>query len=153
MHISVYGKQNRTVESLWQTFTNLHQTRAQSGDLSMSEEIREAKLVWLQIKAKLECSTGSSDDNSVFAEEKGDDNDDNEDTKWQDLLVPNMAQMIGMMSAKKTAKKSVIELVDEESNSESDSSDSAFVKRPDKKAKTGGKVTRKAKKSVEKQVE
>eukprot|EP00957_Ditylum_brightwellii_P128090 9769732-Ditylum_brightwellii.AAC.1 len=52
MYISVYGKKNRTVESLQWIFANLHQTRAPSGDPSMSEEIREAKLAWLQIRAK-----------------------------------------------------------------------------------------------------
>eukprot|EP00957_Ditylum_brightwellii_P002803 215400-Ditylum_brightwellii.AAC.1 len=118
----------------------------------MSEEIREAKLAWLQIRAKSECSTGSSDDNSVFVEEKGDNNNNNVDNKLQDLLALNMAQTIGMLSAKKTTKKLAIELVNEEPDSESDSSDSAVVKRPVKKAKTG-KVARKAKKSVEKQVE
>eukprot|EP00957_Ditylum_brightwellii_P095563 7278739-Ditylum_brightwellii.AAC.1 len=62
-----------------------------------------------------------------------------------------MAQMCGALSAaaKKTSKKSVIELVNEESDSELDSSNSAFVKRPAKKAKMV-KVARKTKKSVEK---
>eukprot|EP00957_Ditylum_brightwellii_P096239 7330881-Ditylum_brightwellii.AAC.1 len=79
----------------------------------MSEEIKEAKLAWIQIRAKSECLTGSSDDNSVFVEEKRDNNDDNEDAKLQKLLAPNMAQMVGTLSAKKTAKKLVIELVNE----------------------------------------
>eukprot|EP00957_Ditylum_brightwellii_P116864 8914474-Ditylum_brightwellii.AAC.1 len=81
----------------------------------MPEEIRDAKLAWLQIRAKSECLTGSSDDNSVFAEENDDDND--EDDKLQGLLAPNMAQTIEMLSAKKTAKKLVIELVNKDSDS------------------------------------
>eukprot|EP00957_Ditylum_brightwellii_P116399 8878781-Ditylum_brightwellii.AAC.1 len=61
-----------------------------------------------------------------------------------------MAQMLGTLSvSKKTGKKSVIELVNEESNSKSDSSDSAFKKRPAKKAKAA-KTDRKADKSVKK---
>eukprot|EP00957_Ditylum_brightwellii_P088580 6746988-Ditylum_brightwellii.AAC.1 len=79
MHISVYGKKNRTVESLRQTFTNLHQTRALSGDPSMSEEIRGTKFAWLQIRAKSDYSTGLSDNDSVFPEENS--NDNNEDDK------------------------------------------------------------------------
>eukprot|EP00957_Ditylum_brightwellii_P048644 3691284-Ditylum_brightwellii.AAC.1 len=62
MHIAVYGKKNRTVESLQLCFTNLHCTRAPSGDPSISEEIREMKLAWLQIQAKSECLTGSSNE-------------------------------------------------------------------------------------------
>eukprot|EP00957_Ditylum_brightwellii_P121463 9263687-Ditylum_brightwellii.AAC.1 len=85
MHIAVYSKKNRTVESLWQCFTNLHHSRTPSGNPSISEEIREAKLSWLQIQAKSECSTGSSDE-SMFAEE----GDGNEDNNLQDLLAPNM---------------------------------------------------------------
>eukprot|EP00957_Ditylum_brightwellii_P169731 12919556-Ditylum_brightwellii.AAC.1 len=65
-----------------------------------------------------------------------------------------MVQMLGTLSTtRKTAikKKSVIELVTEESDSESDSSDSAFEKRPSKKAKKV-KVDKKFKKSVKKPV-
>eukprot|EP00957_Ditylum_brightwellii_P099703 7595304-Ditylum_brightwellii.AAC.1 len=109
-------------------------------------------MVWLQSQAKSECLTGLSDD-SAFAEE-GDNNEDKEEDS-QDFLLPNMVQMLGMLSAaKKTAtarKKSVIELANEESDSESDSSDSAFKKRPLKKAKKV-KTDRKAEKSVKKPV-
>eukprot|EP00957_Ditylum_brightwellii_P108939 8310469-Ditylum_brightwellii.AAC.1 len=44
MHIAVYGKKNRIVESLQRCLTNLHRTSAQSGNPSITEEIREAKL-------------------------------------------------------------------------------------------------------------
>eukprot|EP00957_Ditylum_brightwellii_P027321 2065363-Ditylum_brightwellii.AAC.1 len=41
MHISVYGKKNRNVESLKWTFNNLHCTRAPTSNPSIPEEIRE----------------------------------------------------------------------------------------------------------------
>eukprot|EP00957_Ditylum_brightwellii_P129463 9875488-Ditylum_brightwellii.AAC.1 len=54
MHIAAYDKKNRTVESLRWCFTNLHITRAPSGDPTIAEEFREAKIGWLQIQAKSE---------------------------------------------------------------------------------------------------
>eukprot|EP00957_Ditylum_brightwellii_P141221 10759585-Ditylum_brightwellii.AAC.1 len=60
MHIKLYGAKNRTVESLKRYFTNMHSTKAPSGDPAIAQEIREAKMAWLQIWAKSECSTGLS---------------------------------------------------------------------------------------------
>eukprot|EP00957_Ditylum_brightwellii_P127712 9739525-Ditylum_brightwellii.AAC.2 len=109
-------------------------------------------MAWLQIQAKSECLTGLSDD-STLAEE-GDNNEDKKEDS-QDFLLPNMVQIRGMLSAaKKTAtarKKSVIEFANKDSDSESYSSDSAFKKRPFKKAKKV-KTDRKAEKSVKKPV-
>eukprot|EP00957_Ditylum_brightwellii_P115071 8776479-Ditylum_brightwellii.AAC.1 len=57
MHIKLYGAKNRTVELVRRCFTNMHQTKAPSGDPAIAQEIREAKMAWLQTCAKSECST------------------------------------------------------------------------------------------------
>eukprot|EP00957_Ditylum_brightwellii_P044787 3397528-Ditylum_brightwellii.AAC.1 len=51
MHIAAYSKKNWSVESLWQCFTNLHCTKASSGNPSISQEVKETKMAWLQIQA------------------------------------------------------------------------------------------------------
>eukprot|EP00957_Ditylum_brightwellii_P088328 6728178-Ditylum_brightwellii.AAC.1 len=58
IHIELYGAKNRTVESLRCCFTNMHRTKAPSGDPVIAQEIREAKMAWLQICAKSEGLTG-----------------------------------------------------------------------------------------------
>eukprot|EP00957_Ditylum_brightwellii_P163527 12450429-Ditylum_brightwellii.AAC.1 len=72
-HVSVcYVKKNHTVESLRHCFTNLRSYTAPSGDSTIPVEVREAKLVWVQIRAKTECSTGSSkeeEDGDMFDED------------------------------------------------------------------------------------
>eukprot|EP00957_Ditylum_brightwellii_P180638 13760446-Ditylum_brightwellii.AAC.1 len=49
MHITVYSKKNWTVESLRWCFTNLHCTKAPSGNPLILQEVEEAKITWLQI--------------------------------------------------------------------------------------------------------
>eukprot|EP00957_Ditylum_brightwellii_P126304 9629681-Ditylum_brightwellii.AAC.1 len=49
------------MEALPQCFTTLHHTKAPSSDPSILVVVRESKLAWLQIYARSECSTGSSD--------------------------------------------------------------------------------------------
>eukprot|EP00957_Ditylum_brightwellii_P198113 15094055-Ditylum_brightwellii.AAC.1 len=92
-------------------------------------------MAWLQIQAKSECLTGFSDD-LTFANDEEEDNNDDDDNKeedLQDLRTTKMAQTIPTMSSPR--RKVVIELVNEESDSKSDRSESAFKKRPFKKAK------------------
>eukprot|EP00957_Ditylum_brightwellii_P058418 4430151-Ditylum_brightwellii.AAC.1 len=108
MNIVVYGKKNQTVGLLWCCFTNLHSTKALFVDPLISQEVKEAKMEWLQNQAKLGCFTVLSD-NSIFVEEDEVDSDDNTEEDSQDLLAPNMAQMITTISA--TRKKSIIELM------------------------------------------
>eukprot|EP00957_Ditylum_brightwellii_P204305 15338600-Ditylum_brightwellii.AAC.1 len=62
MHHTMYSNKNQTVESLRKCFANLHHTKVPSGDPSMPIEVREAKMAWVQICAKLKWSTGSSDE-------------------------------------------------------------------------------------------
>eukprot|EP00957_Ditylum_brightwellii_P045540 3452802-Ditylum_brightwellii.AAC.1 len=92
MQILVYGKKNRTAESL-----------------SLISTKQEILLVILPCQKR----TGRQ-------KEKGDNNNNDEDDELQDLLVTNMTQTFGTLSAKKTANKLVIELVNGESDSESD---------------------------------
>eukprot|EP00957_Ditylum_brightwellii_P088327 6728177-Ditylum_brightwellii.AAC.1 len=70
----LYGAKNRTVESLRCCFTNMHWTKAPSGDPVMAQEIREANMEWLQIHAKSECLTGSNKESA--SESKGKDKED-----------------------------------------------------------------------------
>eukprot|EP00957_Ditylum_brightwellii_P194001 14775076-Ditylum_brightwellii.AAC.1 len=44
MHLSVYVNKNQTVESLCQSFTTLHCTKAPFGDPSLPVKVRETKL-------------------------------------------------------------------------------------------------------------
>jgi len=44
MHLSVYAKKNRTVESLCHCFATLRSCKAPSGDPTIPMEVREAKL-------------------------------------------------------------------------------------------------------------
>eukprot|EP00957_Ditylum_brightwellii_P031808 2411917-Ditylum_brightwellii.AAC.1 len=66
-------------------------------------------------------------------EQKKEEDNKKEEEDLQNLLASNMVQTIPTMSV--IRNKSVTELVNEESESESDISDSAFFKRPFKKAK------------------
>eukprot|EP00957_Ditylum_brightwellii_P033496 2538285-Ditylum_brightwellii.AAC.1 len=45
MHIELYGAKNWMVESLRCCFTNMHCTKAPSGDPAIVQEIREANIV------------------------------------------------------------------------------------------------------------
>eukprot|EP00957_Ditylum_brightwellii_P117973 8998210-Ditylum_brightwellii.AAC.1 len=51
MHIELYDAKSRNVESLRCCFTNIHQTKAPSGDPAIAQKIREAKMIWLQMCA------------------------------------------------------------------------------------------------------
>eukprot|EP00957_Ditylum_brightwellii_P003792 288098-Ditylum_brightwellii.AAC.1 len=65
------------------------------GDPAMSPEVRDIKLVWLQIQAKSKCSTGLRGGSLLYSEVEEEDNDDksdNEEELSQDLLAPDMAQ-------------------------------------------------------------
>eukprot|EP00957_Ditylum_brightwellii_P097720 7442103-Ditylum_brightwellii.AAC.1 len=95
----------------------MHQTKAPSGDPAIVQEIREAKMAWLQICAKSECSTRLIKESASESEDK----DKDDDVDLQKLLVPQMAQAIPSLSG----KKKVIEL-DEDKLSESESDLSAF---------------------------
>eukprot|EP00957_Ditylum_brightwellii_P055641 4216057-Ditylum_brightwellii.AAC.1 len=95
MHIKLYGAKNRTVESLRRCFTNMHQTKAPSSNPAIMQEIREAKMAWVQIRAKSECLTGSSKESVSESKDKED------DVELQELLAPNIAQTIPFLSAKK----------------------------------------------------
>eukprot|EP00957_Ditylum_brightwellii_P150832 11485135-Ditylum_brightwellii.AAC.1 len=91
MHLSVYAKKNWTVESLCCCFTNFRSCKAPSGDPTIPVEVWEVKLACVQIHAKTECSTRSSDeeeDGNMF----GEDVDEKEEDKngSQELLDPNM---------------------------------------------------------------
>eukprot|EP00957_Ditylum_brightwellii_P166573 12679383-Ditylum_brightwellii.AAC.1 len=79
MHLSVYAKKNQTVESLHHCFANLRSCKVPSGDPTIPVEVREAKLAWVQIHAKMECSTRLSD-----KEEDGDMCGDDVDEKEED---------------------------------------------------------------------
>eukprot|EP00957_Ditylum_brightwellii_P176947 13478463-Ditylum_brightwellii.AAC.1 len=76
----------------------------------MPVEVREVKLALLQIRARLEYSTGTSnkdEDGGMFNDGVLEDND-NDDNKSKDLLGPAMAQPIpteSNMSSKKDAIK------------------------------------------------
>eukprot|EP00957_Ditylum_brightwellii_P164386 12515024-Ditylum_brightwellii.AAC.1 len=70
MDIKLYGAENRFVESLRYCFTNMQWNKAPSGNPAIAQEIREANMVWLQIQAKLECSTGSSEESVSESEEE-----------------------------------------------------------------------------------
>eukprot|EP00957_Ditylum_brightwellii_P091969 7002449-Ditylum_brightwellii.AAC.1 len=88
MHLSVYAKKNRTVESLRRCFTNLRSCKAPSGDPNIPMEVREAKLAWVQIRDRTECGTGSSkeeDDADMFGAENVDEEEEDEDGS-QELL-------------------------------------------------------------------
>eukprot|EP00957_Ditylum_brightwellii_P150410 11453726-Ditylum_brightwellii.AAC.2 len=82
MHHTVYAHKNQTVESLSWCFTNLYYTKAPSGDPSIPIEVREAKMTWLQIRAKLEYSIYSNDEedggNNEGVDEVDEDDYDNE---------------------------------------------------------------------------
>eukprot|EP00957_Ditylum_brightwellii_P079575 6050454-Ditylum_brightwellii.AAC.1 len=95
MHIELYGAKNRTVESLMRCFTNMHGTKAPSCDPAIAQEIREAKMAWLQICAKSECSTGSSEESVSESKDK------EYDVELQELLAPQMAQANPSLSGKK----------------------------------------------------
>eukprot|EP00957_Ditylum_brightwellii_P072656 5521223-Ditylum_brightwellii.AAC.1 len=110
MHIKLYGAKNRTVESLKCCFINMHQTKAPPGDPAIAQEIREAKMAWLQIPAKSECWTKSSKESVSESEDKED------DVELQELL------------------KKVIEL-DKDKLSKSESNISAFEAKPFKQLK------------------
>eukprot|EP00957_Ditylum_brightwellii_P023310 1759546-Ditylum_brightwellii.AAC.1 len=97
MHIKLYDAKNRTVESLRCCFTNMHRTKAPSGNPAIAQEIREAKMAWLQIWAKSECSTGSSEESVSESEEE----EDKDEDMLQELLAPHMAQTIPSLLAKK----------------------------------------------------
>eukprot|EP00957_Ditylum_brightwellii_P126828 9667895-Ditylum_brightwellii.AAC.1 len=75
----------------------MHQTKAPSGNLVIAQEIREAKMVWLQIWAKLECLTRSSEESGLEGEEE----EDKDEDMLQELLVPHMVQTIPSLLAKK----------------------------------------------------
>eukprot|EP00957_Ditylum_brightwellii_P055867 4233144-Ditylum_brightwellii.AAC.1 len=55
-----------------QCFINLHHTKAPSGNPLILQENREDKMVWLQIQAKLECSTEEEDDEDSTDKEEED---------------------------------------------------------------------------------
>eukprot|EP00957_Ditylum_brightwellii_P196338 14958958-Ditylum_brightwellii.AAC.1 len=113
-------------------FTTLHCTKVPSGDPLIPVEVREAKLAWLQICARSECSTGLSneeEDGEIFSsvEEEEEDND----TASQELLGLNMAQLISTLP-----KKEAIKLENEDISKFEDVTDiSAFENQSFKKAK------------------
>eukprot|EP00957_Ditylum_brightwellii_P088727 6756651-Ditylum_brightwellii.AAC.1 len=76
MHIDLYGGKNLTVESLRHCFTNIHCTKVPSGDPVIVQEIREAQMMWLQIQAKSECLTGSSEESVLESKEEDDKEED-----------------------------------------------------------------------------
>eukprot|EP00957_Ditylum_brightwellii_P130708 9971192-Ditylum_brightwellii.AAC.1 len=139
MHIELYGAKNRTVESLRCCFTNMHLTKATSGDPAIAQEIREAKMAWLQICTKSECRTGSSEESASESKNKGDE----DDVELQELLAPQMAQTIPSLSR----KKKVIEL-DKDELSKSDSELSAFEEKSFKRLKKESVAKPLAKKST-----
>eukprot|EP00957_Ditylum_brightwellii_P177772 13541530-Ditylum_brightwellii.AAC.1 len=53
MHIELYGAKKRTLESLRCWFTNMHRTKAPSGDPAIAQDIRGVKMVWLQPSHKI----------------------------------------------------------------------------------------------------
>eukprot|EP00957_Ditylum_brightwellii_P053441 4050212-Ditylum_brightwellii.AAC.1 len=73
MHIELYGANNRTVESLMCCFTNMHQAKAPFGGPAIAQEIREAKMVWMQLCAKSECSPESREESLSESKDKDDD--------------------------------------------------------------------------------
>eukprot|EP00957_Ditylum_brightwellii_P014747 1112048-Ditylum_brightwellii.AAC.1 len=95
IHIGLYVTKNRTVESLRCCFTNMHMTKAPSGDPAITLEIREAKMAWLQIHANSECLTGLSKESVSKSKNKED------DVELQELLALQMAQPIPSLSEKK----------------------------------------------------
>eukprot|EP00957_Ditylum_brightwellii_P188155 14324152-Ditylum_brightwellii.AAC.1 len=115
MHIKLYGAKIRTVESLRHCFTNMHQTNAPSSDPAIAQEIREAKMAWLQIWAKSECSTELNKESVSESKDKED------GMELQELLASHMVQTIPSLSA----KKKVIEL-DKDKSSKSESNLSVF---------------------------
>eukprot|EP00957_Ditylum_brightwellii_P008937 676475-Ditylum_brightwellii.AAC.1 len=120
----MYSHKNRTVESLRCCFTTLHWMKCPSGDPGMVAEVCNAKMAWLHICAKSECTTGSSDDEA----DKLASDDDVVET--QELLGgESMAQTIPSI----TTPKKVIKL-DNESGSGSNTDMLAFEK-PFKRAK------------------
>eukprot|EP00957_Ditylum_brightwellii_P140831 10727831-Ditylum_brightwellii.AAC.1 len=136
MHIKLYGANNRTVDYLRHCFTNTHQTKAPFGDPAITQEIREAKMAWMQICAKSECSTGSSKESASESKDKKD------DVELQELLAPQMAQTIPSLSG----KKKVIEL-GEDKSSKSESNLSTFEAKPFKWLKKESVAKPSAKKS------
>eukprot|EP00957_Ditylum_brightwellii_P200707 15300233-Ditylum_brightwellii.AAC.1 len=77
-HRSLWGQELDcgTVESLRRYFTNMYHTKVPSGDPVISQEIREAKMVWLQIQAKSECLIGSSEESVLESKEEDDKEED-----------------------------------------------------------------------------
>eukprot|EP00957_Ditylum_brightwellii_P085715 6521349-Ditylum_brightwellii.AAC.1 len=121
MHLSVYAKKNQTVESLRRCFTTLQSCKAPSGDLTIPVEVREAKLAWIQIRARTKCGNGSSneeedDDDLLVAEEVGEEEEYEEGSK--ELL--GLAQTLPTPSKK---GKEVIKVEHEDSSMSEDSTD------------------------------
>eukprot|EP00957_Ditylum_brightwellii_P095201 7250710-Ditylum_brightwellii.AAC.1 len=114
MHLSIHAKKNWTVEPLHCCFTNLWSCKAPSGDPTIPVKVREAKLAWVQIHVKMECSTRSSDeeeDGDMFGEDVDEEEEDEDGS--QELLGPNIAQTLPTPFKK---GKEVIEVEHEDSS-------------------------------------
>eukprot|EP00957_Ditylum_brightwellii_P082054 6239453-Ditylum_brightwellii.AAC.1 len=126
IHLSVYAKKNRTVESLCRCFTNLRSCKAPSGDPTIPVEIC----------ARTKCGTGSSKEEEDYDDMVGAEEEEDEDGS-QELLGPNMVQTLPTPSKK---GKEVIKVEHEDSSMSEDSTDmSAFKALPFKKAKLAKK--------------
>eukprot|EP00957_Ditylum_brightwellii_P130284 9938250-Ditylum_brightwellii.AAC.1 len=131
MHHTIYAHKNWTVESLWKCFKPLHCIKAPSSDPSIPAKAREAKLAWLQIHARSECSMCSCNEEEDGGDYEGVKEVEEDDSTSQELLEPIMAQLIPTLLSKK-----VIKLENEDISVSEDSTDmSTFEAWPFKKVK------------------
>eukprot|EP00957_Ditylum_brightwellii_P203568 15335221-Ditylum_brightwellii.AAC.1 len=101
----------------------------------MPLEVCEAKMAWLHIRAKTECSTGFSNEEEEGGHFGGDEDEEEEDGLHV-LLGPHMAQTLHTLS-----KKDIIKVKSRGNSSDSEESAdmSAFKTHPFKKSEVGDK--------------